>query len=474
MTRALSLIIAVVSMGWACTKPNPAYCNSTGDCASDQVCDLPTHTCVNPSENPDGGTMACSQNEQCSGQMPICGTDGACRVCELDDECASGVCRADGACEDAANVLYVAPNGIAAGDCASSTPCELAYARSLVTATRYSLRVADGSYVLPGSFVVTSPIASIAIVGRRNAVFDRASTGPSFSIGAGSKLALRGVTLHRGLDCNTGSIDVTRVAFNTPGTEVRPWLLLSTCNVTLVDSELDGAKGDGIESVNGGTLTVVGTRISGGAAAGVKMGYGTLSILHSTIAQHAGIGVDAGPEQAIIRRSMFFSNRKGGISIVGGGAFDVTNNYVYRNGNAADSTFGGMRLDSIVAGNRVEHNNVVRNDMDVSATPVYAGGIFCRGGGTSFNNIIANNFRGNALDANAQVGGTCTFDGSLALASDSTLNFVRPISEPFDYHLANVQSAAVNAGVTGASPVTDDFDGDPRTDGMPDVGADEL
>lgn len=90
------------------------------------------------------------------------------------------------------------------------------------------------------------------------------------------------------------------------------------------------------------------------------------------------------------------------------------------------------------------------------------------------NNLIANNFRGNEFDASAQKGGTCTFTGSKVLASDSTAHFVSPIAEPFDYHLADAQSEAVNVGILSNSPITEDFDGDARSDGMPDVGADEL
>jgi hypothetical protein len=90
------------------------------------------------------------------------------------------------------------------------------------------------------------------------------------------------------------------------------------------------------------------------------------------------------------------------------------------------------------------------------------------------NNLITNNFYGNQFDPNAQVGGTCTFSGSLIEASDEAIRFVRTGEEPFDYHLADAQSTAVNAGVLGSPPITEDFDGDPRDDGMPDVGADEL
>jgi hypothetical protein len=41
-----------------------------------------------------------------------------------------------------------------------------------------------------------------------------------------------------------------------------------------------------------------------------------------------------------------------------------------------------------------------------------------------------------------------------------------------NYHLADSASPAVGVGTPGA--VTEDFDGEPRNDGSPDVGADEF
>jgi len=108
------------------------------------------------------------------------------------------------------------------------------------------------------------------------------------------------------------------------------------------------------------------------------------------------------------------------------------------------------------------------------ASPLYAGGLFCRGDGDFNNNLIANNFAGSATQPNAQVGGTCDLAGSLIANADTTFRFVSAGMQPFDYHLATQASAAVNAGVIGPSPETVDFDGDPRSDGAPDVGADEF
>jgi hypothetical protein len=441
------------------------------DCPNGQYCDLGSHGCIPNATDASVGT-SCMGNADCGAATPICDT-GTCRTCALDDECDSGVCRADGACEPSDNVLYVATNGVSAGTCSQATPCELMFAKSLVTSTRYSIRVANGTYSLPGAFVVSSPIGHVAIIGGRSAVFERGATGPSFDVRSGSKLTLRGVTLHRGLECNSGMLDIDRVAFNTPGAESRSWVLASNCTTTTTASELEGSTALGIDATSLGTVSISSTTIRQSANDGVRaQQLDQLTIAKSTIAENLGLGVNSTAQQTTIRASNLYSNRMGGISSVNG-VYDVTNNFVYRNGNAASSLFGGMRLESIVVGNRVEHNTVVRNDAEFGATPTLAGGVYCRGGGTSANNLITNNFYGNAAQSNAQVAGTCTFTGSLVLESDATARFVSSVAEPFDYHLADTQSAAVGVGIVSNPPITDDFDGEPR-DTMPDVGADEL
>src|SRR5574338_947819 len=342
-------------------------------------------------------------------------------------------------------------------------PCDLSYARSIATPERNTIRRASGTYSLPGAFVVAPPIAAITIVGSRSAIFERATTGPSFDIRNGSSLDLRGVTLHRGIECDTGKLQIARAAFNSAGGEVRSWLVLHNCTTSVTASELDMSAALGIDSSNGGTLRVIDSSITGSTDTGIRRNGTELTVERSTIAGNHGMGIDAATQQLVVRRSVFYSNRLGGISSING-VFDVTNNFVYRNGNDANSLFGGLRLDTDLAGNRFEHNTVVRNDAEYGATPVYAGGVFCKGGGSMKNNLITNNFYGNQFDPNAQVGGTCAFSGSLIDASDEAVRFVRTGEEPFDYHLADAQSTAVNVGVLGSPPITEDFDGAPRDD----------
>jgi len=193
----------------------------------------------------------------------------------------------------------------------------------------------------------------------------------------------------------------------------------------------------------------------------------------TTISNNRGIGIDTNPYHLVLRRSTIASNLHGGV-FSSGGVFDVTNNFVFRNGQEIDGTVGGLVLVTAMSGNRVEHNTITRNDVRPETSPPYAGGLYCNAGASAENNLIVNNFLGNADDPRAQYVGSCVTSGSLILASDLTVHFVRPDAEPFDYHIADAQSAGVNGGIAVANPVVDDYDGDARSDGQPDVGADEL
>src|SRR5688572_12245995 len=106
MHRNLPILILLAVFG--CTKRNPEFCAETVECPDGLVCNFETNRCEMP---PDAGMGGCTSNEQCPQITPICGSDQMCRGCMLDDECDSGVCHiADGVCEPADRVLYVAPS----------------------------------------------------------------------------------------------------------------------------------------------------------------------------------------------------------------------------------------------------------------------------------------------------------------------------------------------------------------------------
>src|SRR5439155_20571089 len=45
-----------------------------------------------------GRCIQCASNAECSGAMPICGSDGLCRGCAADGECAPLHCASTGRC----------------------------------------------------------------------------------------------------------------------------------------------------------------------------------------------------------------------------------------------------------------------------------------------------------------------------------------------------------------------------------------
>ncbi|MDQ3365111.1 MAG: right-handed parallel beta-helix repeat-containing protein [Myxococcota bacterium] len=379
------------------------------------------------------------------------------------------MCRPDGACEAIENILYVSPEGVSAGQCPQTAPCEIHFAKDLANSEKSTIRLGNGTYLMSSDFIVGVATPHLSIVGGRGAVIER--TAPGFALRVvDSSLTIRGITLHKGVECDRGSLELVRVVFDSPPSEARPWIsTVNGCTSTLTESDLNDSTSDGIV-VTTGSLTATKSAIRRSAGHGIRIeSNATSQITDSVIADNRMLGVSAIISRLGVHRSLVFGNRAGGLSSIGG-TYDVTNNFVSRNGNNASAAFGGMRLESTQAGNRAAHNTIVDNNCDVNATPVLSGGFFCTGGSAP-NNLILDNSRGNASLENAQTGGTCNFGGSLI--AESALGFFVSLGSltPADYHLV-APNAAVNGGVTGN--ITDDIDGQARSDGMPDIGADEL
>jgi hypothetical protein len=462
--RALILFSVLVGCG---VKRNPEACDRNDQCDDGLVCNLDTNRCE---MGPDGG-VGCTTNEQCPVNAPVCGMDQMCRSCALDDECASGVCNVEeGLCEPSDRILYVSPTGTSAGTCASTTPCDLAFARTQLTAVRSNIRLANGTYNLVSDFTVSGGTARATIVGGPSAVIQRSSTGPALSVSSGGTLTLRGFSLTRGVGCADAKLNIARVVFDAP-TEVRPWIAGMTCMLVLADSELKNSTAEGIALLLGfSQATISGTKITNSTDHGLRLDSGPVSITTSTVTGGMQMAINANNTQLVVSRSLIAHNRRGGITVLGSGSYDITNNFIYRNGNDGDGEVGGLRLQSSTGTNKVRHNTIAFNDCKVDA-PTFAGGLYCMNGVAS-NNLIYNNYSGNATQPNAQYVGNCDTTGSLIDVGTANVQFVSPIAMPFDYHLANVSSAAIGIGIT--SDVTVDFDGQPRPNGTPDVGADEF
>lgn len=462
VSRWLAGLVMIVGAN-ACTRANPDYCDQDTDCMNGEVCNLDINRCI-----PDPAGSDCSSNDECPAERPICAEDAACRSCLADAECASSVCRTDGTCELSERILYARPNGIASGECTAADPCSLSHAQSLLTSERGTIHLADGTYPLTSSFVIYDA-KQVTIVGSRNARMERTSPGFSFEImGIGTTATLRGFTLTRGLTCSNAALDMSRMALHS-GNEPRPWISSVGCTLNVSESELS----DGLDKaivVSGGSASVTGTKIERTAGDALEISNATATIKTSTITESTGIGVTAQGGALIVQRSSISANRMGGIRSTQG-TFEIVNNFVFQNGNAANSTFGGMHLDSNAAQSRVQHNTVTRNDCDVNVEPPFSGGVYCNlpFPSNACGNVIANNFRGNTTYQNAQTGGNCFFGCSLVKPDTIEIGCAPGSNE---CHLSGNGGLALDAGTDLG--VMEDFDGEPRSDGKPDFGADEF
>jgi hypothetical protein len=433
-------LLTVVFFLCGCEARNPDYCCTTlEDCAFDE---LPLcaqglmcvgHECVEP-------TGTCASSSDClDPQAPICGEDSTCHACVLDDECTTGVCLADGRCGSAENVIYATPEGATTGTCEIEAPCELSYARSQIRPTRSAIVLAGGTYSLSTAFRVDSSVGTLLVVGPRLAVIEHPSTGSAFEVVGGADLTVRGITIHKGLSCDSSSVTLSRVLFDEGGTEVLPRVSSDNCVATISDCELRNSPGIGL---SGHGLDVQRTLIADGAS----------------IAIRASAGFS-------MTRSVLVRNRGGGAWVTGSAT--ITNNFIGPENGTEKTTnpsFGGLLLDSVSG--TVEHNTIYFNHADPFASPLYAGGVYCTAATAIPNNLIVQNSSGSMTMPNANIGGNCVTTGSIVS------------SEPFtfaggdDLHLPGSSSPAVDAGALGT--VTEDIDGEPRSDGAPDMGADEY
>src|SRR5262249_9039892 len=177
-----------------------------------------------------------------------------------------------------------------------------------------------------------------------------------------------------------------------------------------------------------------------------------------------------------LHRSIVRNNNGGGIDVSGSGEFDISNNFIYRNGNIGMAVVGGIRLDSFTNNgtNHLEFNTIV--DNQITASSLRAGGLTCGVDGFIVaNNIIARNYyNGMATNANSNTIGMCTFQATYINSDVSALMFKSSENPPFDYHIL-AGSAVIDQGQ--ASMINYDFDGQHRPAGpmnKNDQGANEV
>jgi hypothetical protein len=139
-----------------------------------------------------------------------------CRKCGADSECASDVCDVDaGTCTSSDLVLYVSPTGSATSACAQTTPCTLDHAIALADSTRYVIRLTPGAY--NGSEIVSGK--QVIIDGTDSTLTGAPVNADAIAVEAGANvtvigLALTALTGTGAIDCDGGSITLTRVTID--------------------------------------------------------------------------------------------------------------------------------------------------------------------------------------------------------------------------------------------------------------------
>lgn len=424
-TRHLVASFALVALASCIYKDDPYYCpgaNPNNNCAEiDAGTDGPkactsSSDCAAPTSVCDlEGSSTCvqctpSEDDACQGSTPVCGSERSCRGCIAHDECASNACLPDGSCADDASIAYVDPTGTDNASCTRSTRCTKI---TKALATNRPFVKLTGATDEGGTVTIDS--RNVTLLADPGAKLVRTANG--------IVLEVRG-----------------------------------TSQVAIYDLEISGGSGPqgiGISMPAGNTAMLGLTRMKviGNAGGGISASGGSLTISQSTISGNAG----------------------GGISVTGAGTtFNITNNFIYRNGNNSSAEAGGVNIGlSSPGASRLEFNTIV--DNQATSGPLNAGGVRCSA--TSFaapNNIIARNLIGaSTTDVNAQTLGACTYPTSKVQNSITGLAFVSADAAPYNYKLGATSSAIDFATTT--SPIDVDHEGDDRPWGAAkDSGADEY
>jgi hypothetical protein len=343
--KALLLALAVIVLG--CTKPNPnVCCTDEADCAAKGIpvgsiceqglvcrgnqcisepcsqssdCDAAAPYCVAelcaeqcsedshcPGFGQDvsrlfcvgGQCLECRESAACPAAEPVC-DQGACRGCNADADCASGVCDADTAvCIDEALIAYVTPSGSTTSDCSRLDPCTLAHAFALINANgpRTAIKLGgSGSH----SMGVTNPTGSVSAT-----IYGPGTMSGDGGVEDGATLRIRDVVWNGSpgsynsapnLPFNT--LDLLRVKMSvysgyTP-----------MCNVTIRDSTLRSTSGTlnpqalitidgetagvgGATSNRGATLVIERSFLEGGTPAIAIGAHSTARITNTVFAAH--------------------------------------------------------------------------------------------------------------------------------------------------------------------------------------------
>jgi hypothetical protein len=415
--------------------PGPGYLNKDCRTPIDAVVDCTVSGCSEPGkavcDDVSNTCVQCTvaaQATACAVENPICGDNNVCRGCQAHSECASAACTPDGSCAAEGEVAYVAPTGTGMA-CSKAEPCK-EVKKALETSRPYVKfsGVTDEKVVVDNQTVTFLADPGAKLMSSKNGIL--------LEIKASSKVSIADLEI-------TGASGM-----NNPGVFLPPG--------------------------NSATVALLRVRITNNTGGGLSASGGSLTVSQSTFSGNTGQGLSASGGSLTVSQSTFSGNTGGGISALNT-TFDITNNFIFRNGNSSTAIVGGASLTPSAFGTSVfAFNTVVDNQIKNSSS--LSGGVSCDTSGfAAANNIVVRNFVNNDRDqpnSNTQQG-LCTYPTSSIAAVVTGLNFASPDNEPYNYHLLAGSSAIDQA--TTASTVTVDIDGDSRPQGgQKDIGADEY
>jgi hypothetical protein len=177
-----------------CAAPSPYCVNTvcTATCDGDESC---VGTALGAHCAPDGACVECLSSEQCTDPgAAICdAVSSTCRSCTADDECASGIClAAEGVCAAVDEAVFLASDGVDAGECTSSAPCaSFPFALTKLTGTRRVVRVLSVDFVAAAGVVIDRDV----YVDGASSRIRRVGAGPIISVGNAASVVLEGLRL---------------------------------------------------------------------------------------------------------------------------------------------------------------------------------------------------------------------------------------------------------------------------------------
>lgn len=362
----------------------------------------------------DTGLHACVQcfgddNLACVGTTPICASD-RCVACAQHSDCkASNACLPDGSCASDTQVAYVDSGGTDNPNCTKMAPCTKVMAA--LTTRRPYIKLHGTT---DEGATININAQNVTLLADPAAALTRSANGAVLQITGASTVEIDDLLI-------TGAKGPTNPAVSVP-------------------------------AGNNVTLSLKRVTISGNDGVGISHQGGSLTISRSTISDNQGGGISTGVTSI---------------------TFDITNSFIYRNGDSGTSLVGGVSLTPLTgSASRFEFNTVV--DNQVKDSTLLTGGVLCdQAGFTAPNNIIArNSVGGDPTKSNANTVGACMYPTSATVTAVTGLNFKASENKPYDYHIQSGSSAIGKA--TTPSSITIDFDNQPRPPNTSDQGADEY